>query len=149
MSQETVCGSHSVLVEAGNMLVLVDGGLNQSMAERISKQYTAKCAEVVELQKVNEALEGALNAKTSELYPSLRAEIQRLQAGREEIVHVLAEVKKDNWLLARENERLRAALEPFQRRVDSLSLSRALGHIGREELWNARHAYEQSSGDSK
>jgi hypothetical protein len=38
-------------------------------------------------------------------------------------------------------ERLRAALEPFQRNVEALSLSSALGHIGRDELWNARHAY--------
>lgn len=39
----------------------------------------------------------------------------------------------------REIERLRKALEPFQRNVEASSLSAALGHIGREELWNARH----------
>jgi hypothetical protein len=43
-----------------------------------------------------------------------------------------------------EIERLRAALEPFQRNVESLSISGALGHIGREDLWNARSAYAQS-----
>jgi hypothetical protein len=45
---------------------------------------------------------------------------------------------------AAEIERLRAALEPFQRNVESLSISGALGHIDREDLWNARNAYTQS-----
>jgi outer membrane protein TolC len=44
-----------------------------------------------------------------------------------------------------EIERLRAALEPFQRNVESLSLSGALGHIGREELLNARRAYTKAT----
>ena len=39
--------------------------------------------------------------------------------------------------LTDENKRLLAALEPFQRNVEAVSLSDALGHIGREELWNA------------
>ncbi len=44
--------------------------------------------------------------------------------------------------MADEIKRLRAALEPFQRHVDSVSLSGALGHVTREHLWEARHAFE-------
>jgi hypothetical protein len=43
-----------------------------------------------------------------------------------------------------EIERLRAALEPFARNVNSLSLSGALGHITREDLWRARDALKRS-----
>jgi plasmid stabilization system protein ParE len=43
-----------------------------------------------------------------------------------------------------EIERLRAALEPFQRNVESVSLSGALGHIGREQLWQARLVYAKT-----
>lgn len=39
-------------------------------------------------------------------------------------------------------DQLRKALEPFQRDVDAVSLFHALKHIGREELYNARRAYE-------
>jgi hypothetical protein len=39
----------SGLIEAGNMAVLVGGGLNPSMAARVAKQYTDKCAEVERL----------------------------------------------------------------------------------------------------
>ncbi len=40
----------------------------------------------------------------------------------------------------RENARLQAALEPFARNVNAVSLSEALGHISREHLLNARKA---------
>jgi hypothetical protein len=42
--------------------------------------------------------------------------------------------------LRAEIEELRAALEPFARNVQSISLSGALGHITREDLWRAFHA---------
>ncbi len=46
------------------------------------------------------------------------------------------------WLEA-EVARLRKALEPFARRVQSISLSGALGHILREDLWRARDALQE------
>ena len=51
--------------------------------------------------------------------------------------------------LKAEIERLRAALEPFQRNVEAISLSATLGHIGREDLWRARKAFknEQKADD--
>lgn len=70
-------------------------------------------------------------------------EIKRLRAE----VTTIRNTAKINLKVAQErgadNERLRAALEPFQRNVEAVSLFAALGHIGRDELWNARHAYEQ------
>jgi hypothetical protein len=45
--------------------------------------------------------------------------------------------------LRAEVERLQAALEPFARKADSLSLSEALGHIEREHLRAARRALEE------
>jgi hypothetical protein len=43
-------------------------------------------------------------------------------------------------------EKMRAALEPFARNVDALSLSKALGHIEREHLWAARKALANEQG---
>jgi hypothetical protein len=61
--------------------------------------------------------------------------------GFESVTEAIAIAKKARA----EIDRLRTALEPFQRNVESLSLSGALGHIGREELLSARRAYEVSS----
>jgi hypothetical protein len=43
---------------------------------------------------------------------------------------------------AAEIERLRAALKPFARKADAVSLSEALGHIEREHLRQARRVLE-------
>ena len=45
---------------------------------------------------------------------------------------------------AAEIERLRAALKPFAIDVGAVSLSKALGHIGREDLLRAKAALEQT-----
>jgi len=73
----------------------------------------------------------------------LRADIDSLRLGLDASKHVHL---KDNEYHQAEVERLRAALEPFQRNIEALSLSAALGHIGREELQNARRAYEDHEG---
>lgn len=41
-----------------------------------------------------------------------------------------------------EIKKLRAALEPFARNVDAVSLSETLGHITREDLWRALAAMQ-------
>ena len=51
-------------------------------------------------------------------------------------------LKQDYDALRAENARLRAALEPFARNVEAVSLSATLGHITREHLWEARRALE-------
>jgi hypothetical protein len=61
-----------------------------------------------------------------------------LLAGRDKTVaSLLAEIER----LRADNAGLREALEPFQRNVESISLSGALGHIEREHLWRARDAF--------
>lgn len=49
--------------------------------------------------------------------------------------------KRDAELCAK-IEQLRAALEPFARNADAVSLFEALGHIKREHLHDARAALE-------
>jgi hypothetical protein len=51
-----------------------------------------------------------------------------------------AQLRAEIELLRAGNKLLRAALEPFTRNVESVSLSGALGHITREDLWRARDA---------
>ena len=50
------------------------------------------------------------------------------------------QLKAEIELLRAQREELRTALEPFARNVESVSLSGALGHITREDLWRARDA---------
>jgi multidrug resistance efflux pump len=98
-------------------------------------------SDLIELAKAN-GFESVTEAIT--VAKKSRAEIERLQHHVACAEHAMQEMMKLAKQADAEIERLRAALEPFQRNVESLSLSGALGHIGREELWNARHALEQS-----
>jgi multidrug resistance efflux pump len=94
---------------------------------------------LIELAKANgfeSVTEAVAIAKKS------RAEIDRLRHHVACAESAMQEMMKVAKQADAEIERLRAALEPFQRNVESLSLSGALGHIGREELLNARRAYE-------
>jgi multidrug resistance efflux pump len=98
-------------------------------------------SDLIELAKAN-GFESVTEAIT--VAKKSHAEIERLQHHVACAEHAMQEMMKLAKQADAEIERLRAALEPFQRNVESLSLSGALGHIGREELWNARYALEQS-----
>jgi hypothetical protein len=70
----------------------------------------------------------------AEVIGKLHAEIERLR--NKWAASCYAELEADN-------ERLRAALEPFARNVKAVSLMEALGHIGREHLLDACAALEE------
>lgn len=70
----------------------------------------------------------------------LLQQIERLQAALNRSV--------PNWIVRSDKadaeiEQLRNALKPFARNVESVSLSGALGHITREDLWHARDALKE------
>ena len=66
--------------------------------------------------------------------------MQRVDALEGEVAKLRAWLGDSEMTVAK----LRAALEPFARKVDAVSLSGALGHIKREHLWAARAALEET-----
>ena len=61
---------------------------------------------------------------------------------RKSTMTMIAAMDVENDRLIAENVKLRAALEPFARNVQCLSLRGALGHITREDLLCARDALD-------
>jgi hypothetical protein len=68
------------------------------------------------------------------------AEIKRLQDHVASTEGAMQEMLEASRKADAKIKRLRAALEPFARNVDAVSLGEALGHINREDLQRAREA---------
>jgi uncharacterized coiled-coil DUF342 family protein len=69
-------------------------------------------------------------------------ENERLREGRDTMGDLWAREREARGKVEAKIERLKAALEPFARKADAVSLSEALGHIEREHLRKACRALE-------
>lgn len=67
--------------------------------------------------------------------------VTRLRESIELLCTEISNLNLRHMEMTAEIERLMAALEPFQRDVEAVSLINALGHITREHLLAARHAF--------
>ena len=72
--------------------------------------------------------------------PLISVPVSEVQAWVPRAAAVIDRLTQENDHLHQENAQLRAALEPFARNADAVSLAQALGHIERDHLLAARRA---------